>query len=86
MPSLSTVTAPSRVAPRADLPQERSALPCLLQTITAMQCYRTALSMCLERDMEFHSRLMRASGNLAFEIMFAPVMELLRDQRYKTVR
>ena len=58
----------------------------LLQTITAMQCYRTALSMCLERDMEFHSRLMRASGNLAFEIMFAPVMELLRDQRYKTVR
>jgi hypothetical protein len=22
----------------------------LLQTITAMQCYRTALSMCLERD------------------------------------
>ena len=29
---------------------------------------------------------MKASGNLAFEIMLAPVMELLRDQRYETVR
>ncbi len=58
----------------------------LCKSIEEMQHHRDELSTCVEKDLEFHSILVEASGNLAFEIMLAPLMELLRDQRNETIR
>ncbi len=44
------------------------------------------LEMCVDKDMEFHNALVKASKNVVFEIMLAPLMELLRDQRREQIK
>ena len=38
----------------------------------------------MEKDNEFHNILLQISGNMVFEIMLAPLAELLRESRRKT--
>lgn len=56
------------------------------KTIEDIKNNRDDLEMCVEKDLEFHNILMKASKNVVFEIMLAPVMELLREQRMKTIK
>jgi GntR family transcriptional regulator, transcriptional repressor for pyruvate dehydrogenase complex len=43
------------------------------------------LDLCLAQDIEFHEILVRATGNTVFEIMLAPLAELLRESRRRTM-
>jgi GntR family transcriptional regulator, transcriptional repressor for pyruvate dehydrogenase complex len=61
-------------------------LEALRVSIADLQRRPNDLSFCVEKDLEFHSTLVKASGNVAFEIVLAPLMELLRDQRNETIR
>ncbi len=55
------------------------------ETIDAMSKNKKNLELCTEKDIEFHNLLLKASGNVVFEIMIAPVSELLRKSRSITL-
>jgi GntR family transcriptional repressor for pyruvate dehydrogenase complex len=74
------------IARMAAVRAQPSHVEALHDTITAMRDHWNKLSACVEKDLEFHSTLVKASGNVAFEIMLAPLVELLRDQRTETIR
>jgi DNA-binding FadR family transcriptional regulator len=57
----------------------------LRASIAELQRHPNELPLCVEKDLEFHSTLVTASGNIAFKIVLAPLMELLRDQRSETI-
>jgi GntR family transcriptional regulator, transcriptional repressor for pyruvate dehydrogenase complex len=50
------------------------------------KCSEGELDMCVDKDIEFHNAVVKASGNVVFEIMLAPLMELLRDQRTEQIK
>lgn len=54
-------------------------------TIDAMSKNKENLDLCTEKDIEFHNLLLQASDNVVFEIMIAPVSELLRKSRSITL-
>ena len=64
----------------------KSHIDAIQQTIEAMEQNKNNLSLCVEKDVEFHNILVEASGNKVFEIMLAPLSELLRKSRKETMR
>ncbi len=58
----------------------------LQQSIEAIDQNRHDPDLCVEKDIEFHRILVRASKNIVFEIMLAPLSELLRESRLETLR
>ena len=54
--------------------------------IEGMRRNRGDLEQCVDKDMEFHSAVVKASQNVVFEIMLAPLGELLRGQRREQIR
>jgi GntR family transcriptional regulator, transcriptional repressor for pyruvate dehydrogenase complex len=54
-------------------------------TIDIMKKNNNNLSICAEKDIEFHNILLEASNNVVFEIMLAPVAELLKKSRVATL-
>lgn len=67
---------------RADAPH----IDAMRRTIEDIKANRQDLDVCANRDIEFHNVLVSASKNAVFEIMLAPIMELLRDQRRDQIR
>lgn len=53
-------------------------------TVSEMEKNPDDLAFCAEKDIEFHDILLKASGNVVFEIMLSPVAELLRESREHT--
>ena len=56
------------------------------RTIDAIVDNRDNLHFCVEQDILFHNHLLKAANNVVFEIMLAPLSELLRESREETVR
>jgi len=56
----------------------------LEQTVEIIAANSKDLDLCVAQDMEFHSVLVRATRNVVFEIMLAPLTELLREARKQT--
>ena len=54
-------------------------------TIQTIEAHRTDTEVCLQQDLLFHAVLMEASGNPVFEIMLAPLTELLQESRKQTI-
>ena len=44
------------------------------------------LSYCIDKDLEFHNILVKSTQNKVFEIMLAPLAELLYESRLETLR
>jgi DNA-binding FadR family transcriptional regulator len=65
---------------------EESHIALMRSAIEDMKKCADDLEMCVNKDMEFHNALVKASKNVVFEIMLAPLMELLRDQRREQIR
>lgn len=65
---------------------EPAQIEALRKTISDMENNRYNLEVCVERDVGFHNILMQASKNPVFEIMSAPLTELLRKSRKETLR
>jgi GntR family transcriptional repressor for pyruvate dehydrogenase complex len=70
----------------AAMRSDSSHIEAMRKTIEDIRSNRDDLEMCMEKDIEFHNILVKASQNVVFEIMLAPVIELLREQRMKTVK
>jgi GntR family transcriptional regulator, transcriptional repressor for pyruvate dehydrogenase complex len=60
-------------------------LDIMRKTIEDIDRNRGDLELCVQKDLEFHNALVRATGNLVFEWMLAPLAELLRESRRKTI-
>ncbi len=56
------------------------------ETIRLIDENRTNADICVEQDVRFHSVLARSTDNVVFEIILAPLRELLTDSRKKTIR
>jgi GntR family transcriptional regulator, transcriptional repressor for pyruvate dehydrogenase complex len=56
------------------------------KTIKEMEENSGNLALCAEKDFDFHTILVKASGNVVFEIMLAPVAQLLRESRTRTLQ
>ena len=65
---------------------QQSHIEAIQQTIESMEQNKNNLNLCVEKDVEFHNILVKASGNKVFEIMLAPLSELLRKSRKETMR
>lgn len=72
----------ARLAARKIQPEQ---LEQLQATIGEMEQNRANLKFCAQKDFDFHNGLVKASGNLVFEIMLSPVTELLRESRIRTL-
>jgi GntR family transcriptional repressor for pyruvate dehydrogenase complex len=66
---------------RADI----SHLDTMRKTIEDIDRNRGDLEICVQKDLEFHNALVRATGNIVFEWMLSPLAELLRESRRKTI-
>jgi GntR family transcriptional regulator, transcriptional repressor for pyruvate dehydrogenase complex len=55
------------------------------QTIEAMKHDSKNLNICINHDLEFHKALVRSTSNMVFEIMLAPLAELLYQSRLQTL-
>ncbi len=55
------------------------------KTIHEIEQNKDDLEICVRSDIEFHDILIKASRNQVFEIMFAPLRELLRESRKATL-
>jgi GntR family transcriptional repressor for pyruvate dehydrogenase complex len=56
------------------------------KSIEAMVRNREIPEICVEEDIKFHDALVQATGNVVFEVMLAPLAELLRESRKETIR
>jgi GntR family transcriptional repressor for pyruvate dehydrogenase complex len=56
------------------------------KAIEGMKQNRDELEVCVDRDMDFHNAVVKASQNLVFEIMLGPLVELLKGQRREQIR
>ena len=65
---------------------EQSHTDAMQETINLMRQNKDDLNLCAEKDVEFHNILVQASGNKVFEIMLAPLAELLKESRRETLR
>ena len=65
---------------------EAADIQTMRQTIADIDLHRDNLELCVTKDIEFHSALVSASKNEVFEIMLAPIMVLLREQRREQLR
>ena len=55
------------------------------ETIQALREHQNDLKFCIGKDIEFHNILLKASNNKVFEIMLAPLTELLKRSRLETL-
>jgi GntR family transcriptional regulator, transcriptional repressor for pyruvate dehydrogenase complex len=74
------------IARYAAMRAEPADIKTMQQTIEDIDHHRDDLEICVNKDIEFHSALVSASKNEVFEIMLAPIMELLREQRREQLR
>jgi len=58
----------------------------MIKTISSIEENRDDIELCVQRDIEFHNILVRATENIVFEVMLAPLMELLHDCRKATIQ
>lgn len=65
---------------------DESHIALMRKAIDELRQCKDDLEMCVEKDMEFHNALVKGSRNVVFEIMLAPLMELLRDQRREQIK
>ena len=56
------------------------------EAIQALREHQDDLEFCIDKDIEFHNILLKASNNKVFEIMLAPLTELLKRSRLETLR
>lgn len=61
-------------------------LEAMEQTIRDLETHRNNLEYCINKDIEFHNIIVKASNNRVFEIMLAPLTELLKRSRLETLR
>jgi GntR family transcriptional repressor for pyruvate dehydrogenase complex len=54
-------------------------------TIQALREHQDDMEFCIDKDIEFHNVLLKASNNKVFEIMLAPLTELLKRSRLETL-
>ncbi len=74
------------IARYAALRAEPAHVEAMRRTIEEVARNRKDLELCVAKDIEFHNILVSASKNVVFEIMLAPIMELLREQRRDQIR
>lgn len=55
-------------------------------TIDRIRAHPSEPELCVDEDLKFHALLVKAAGNFVFEIMLAPLAELLRESRTETLR
>lgn len=58
----------------------------LEDNLAELKKHKTALSRCAEIDLQFHDILIKASRNIVFEVMLAPLSQLLRETRKQTMK
>lgn len=56
------------------------------EAVDMVAANQTDTRICVEQDYMFHSCLVKATGNVVFEVMLAPLAELLREARKETFR
>ena len=76
----------SQIARFAAMNASDADIEALEKTIEIIDANRSDPVTCVEQDIEFHNILVRASENLVFEIMLAPLAQLLRESRLETIR
>jgi GntR family transcriptional repressor for pyruvate dehydrogenase complex len=76
-------TQAARVAARRISEQ---ALQSLERTIRVIESHPSDLGNCVEQDLAFHEILVTSTDNPVFRIMLAPLTELLRQSRKRTIR
>lgn len=76
----------THIAKVAALKATEDDISALRETIRNIEAKSDELETCLEQDLAFHNILVRATGNVVFEIMLAPLSELLRDLRKESFR
>lgn len=64
---------------------EQKEIDALEETVAKMDQNRDDLDLCTAQDIKFHNTLLRASNNVVFEIMIAPVSELVKKARRITL-
>ncbi len=74
------------IARCAALHAKPSHIEAMKKTIDDLKNNKNNLSICVEKDFEFHNILVKASGNKVFEIVLAPLTELLKKSRTKTMK
>lgn len=58
----------------------------LEKLVRTMEEHKDDLEYCTKLDGEFHDTILEASDNMVFEIMLAPLTELLRESRFRTLK
>lgn len=76
----------SQIARLAARHATQAHISALKETIRLIEENRSNPEICVEQDMAFHQILVDATDNAVFEIMLAPLGELLRDSRKETIR
>lgn len=56
------------------------------ESIDIVKANQSDPGLCVEQDFMFHTCLVKATGNVVFEVMLAPLAELLREARKETFR
>ncbi len=69
-------------AQRADV----SDIHMLVENLADLKRNQDHLSSCVEIDLRFHHLLVKASRNVVFEVMLAPLAQLLRESREQTMK
>jgi GntR family transcriptional repressor for pyruvate dehydrogenase complex len=75
-----------QIARLAALKAQPSHIEAMRRTIDLIKQRKDDAEFCAEQDFEFHNILVKASGNVVFEIMLSPVAELLRKSRVETIK
>lgn len=70
----------------AALRADSSLIEQMQNTISEIEKNKSDLDLCIQKDIEFHDLIVKASKNVVFEIMMAPLTELLRHSRRETMR
>lgn len=67
--------------------QRRTAdhLAAMEETVAALEASQNDLSVCVDKDIEFHEIMAQATGNRVFEMIHDSIAELLRESRRETL-
>jgi len=76
----------TQIARLAAMNARESHVIALEKTIEALERNQENPEACVNEDIKFHDLLVQATGNVVFEVMLAPLSELLRDSRKETIR
>ncbi|RKX78362.1 MAG: hypothetical protein DRP87_06580 [Spirochaetes bacterium] len=56
------------------------------KTIREFEAHQNDIEVCIEKDIDFHNLIVKASKNAVFEIIMSPIIELLRQSKGETLR